>query len=106
MQNNGITPKKQIYQSERPETTRASSTHITGRKSERCFVWNEDIAGDITYFLQVVLRHGDCVSFTLTSDGGALSVTVLQGTRRFKAYAKDCDQLLVRLHDVREELYG
>lgn len=39
--------------------------------------------------IQSVIENGDLISFTLTSDSGAICITVISGTDRNKAYASD-----------------
>jgi hypothetical protein len=52
----------------------------------------------------MVARHGDLCCFALTSDGGALAVTIVQGDVRHKAYASDPDRLLQVLHTLLDEV--
>ena len=43
--------------------------------------------------IHAVISDGDAISFSLTSDGGALAVTVLSGGERHKAYAHKISEI-------------
>lgn len=51
-----------------------------------------DVAG-VLAVVDAIMAAGDAVIFGATSDGGAVSVTLLQGRERLKRYAADVREL-------------
>jgi len=99
-------PKKTVFQSSRPTPTRNGSVNIPARTNERQFALSEGIESEIAHFIRTVLKHGDLVCFTVTSDGGALSVTVVQGQTRYKGYAPTDDAAVSLFSDLISDLYA
>jgi len=103
---NNASPKpKTVYTTPRPQETGTRSTILAARPGAREFDITDIDPGELANLVSVVVRNGDCVCFSLTSDRGALSIVVLQGITRHKCYAKDGEQLLVVSHDLLEQLY-
>lgn len=103
--NNGITQRKTVFTKERPESPRTASVNHTPGRAPRHFALDELDAEECTHFLRMVAREGDCCCFALTSDRGAISVTVLQGSTRHKAYAATPEELYVCFSTLLAELY-
>lgn len=62
--------------------------------------------GELSYFVQQVVRLGYCVSFSATSDGGAISIVCFDGFRRYKGYCRKEDDYPTRFRDLLSELRG
>ncbi len=62
--------------------------------------------GELSYFVCAVVAMGYVVSFTATSDGGAISIVVYDGTTRFKAYGRHPDQFATSFRDLLTTLRG
>jgi len=100
-----ITHRKVVFTSPTPRNEGKTSIAANVRHAGRSFDASDVDADELAWFLLKVVGHGDCACFTLTSDGGALSITVIQGDTRHKAYAKDSEELIERCHDLLDELY-
>lgn len=103
--NNGIAPKTKVHTTDKPEPSGRTSINHTARQSARRFALDQLDDEELGHFVRVVAGHRDAVCFSLTSDGGALSVTVLQGTLRHKAYAATPEELLTAFTNLLAELY-
>jgi len=97
--------QKVLFHTSRQAATGMRSVTHTQRKSARMFDLSAVDADEIWHFVQVVAGHGDCASFTLTSDGGALTVCILAGNTVHKAFPPTPEILYERLHDLLDELY-
>ena len=97
--------KAEVYTTPRPNGTRGESVVHRQRHSARSFALDELDADELHHVLKTVARHGDCCCFTLTSDGGALCTTVVQGSVRHKVYARTPEDALDQWHGLLEALY-
>ena len=102
---NGITHQKQVFTSPTPRLEGKASRAATVRHAGVPFALSELDADELCGFIQAVVGSGDCVAFTLTSDGGALSITVIQGDTRHKAYAATPQEAIDRFTFMSQELY-
>lgn len=94
-----------IHTSARPPASRAKSINHGGRKSESQYDLDGIDPEELAHLVRVVLGAGDAVTFSLTSDGGALSTVILSDGVRHKTYAHTPDKSLVRWSDLMQELY-
>lgn len=79
----------------------AAALHRETRKSP--VRWSDVDGPSIKAAVHAVTAAGDAITFGRTTDGGALSVTVLSGPDRLKDYANDAEQaadLLVRIMEA------
>lgn len=95
----------EVYTTTRPDRTRSESVVHSRRHSARSFALDELDADELQHLVKTVAGHGDCCCFTLTSDGGALCTTVVQGSVRHKVYARSPDDALDGWHGLLEALY-
>jgi len=56
--------------------------------------------GELSYFICQVARLGYAASFSQTSDGGALSISVYDGYTRFKGYIRKADDFADRFTEL------
>lgn len=96
--------QKGVFHSQRPEASGMRSITHANRKSARVFDCDSVDANEVWAFVALLAQNGDGVCFSLTSDGGALTICVLSGQTRHKAYAATPEELYQRLTDLREEL--
>lgn len=61
---------------------------------------------ELSFFMQQVLRMGYCVSFSATSDGGAVSITVFDGATKFKGYVRAAHEFETRYRDLLSAVRG
>lgn len=101
----GITQPKQVFTSPTPRLEGKTSRAAVVRHAGIPFALGELDADELAGFVETVVGHGDCVAFTLTSDGGALSITVIQGDTRHKAYAATPQEAIDRFTFMSQELY-
>jgi uncharacterized protein YfaP (DUF2135 family) len=97
--------KNGTYRSTKPESTTNGSTRLVTGRARGVIRWDECDAAEVLHFISTIAENGDAVTLTKTSDGGALSITVLTGRDRLKGYANGADVLLERLRDMLAELY-
>ena len=98
-------PQPEIYQRPRATATGSSGSELVMRRLAPGFSIEQCDVAELAHFIGLVVGHGDLCSFSLTSDGGALCLCVLQGGRQYKSYARSADELLVRMTDLWEKLY-
>jgi len=103
--NSHTSHNSQIYSKKRPDSRGTSRIVHNGKNAARMFDVGSIDASEIQHLLKVVVEHGDNLSLTLTSDGGALSITILSGDTRHTAYAATAEQFYVRAHDLLETVY-
>jgi hypothetical protein len=61
---------------------------------------------ELSQLISVVVGLGMCISFTATSDGGAISIVCYDGTYRLKAYGRSENQLIISIRDLLATLRG
>lgn len=66
--------------------------------------WSEVPADDLADYLSRLVRCGACCIFSRSADGGVLSLTVLYGNERFRAFPRSGDDALTALKDIVETL--
>src|SRR5690242_15489606 len=64
------------------------------RSSRTPFQWSDIDASLIGEFVQLVTSHGSAVICGVTSDGGALSITILDGDERIKDWPATVDEFV------------
>lgn len=97
--------QKEVYTTPKPAPAGSRSIVHGGKHSPRGFDVGCLDAEEIKHVLEVVVGHGDNVCFTLTSDGGALSTTVVQGGLRHKVYGSTEAQVYQRWSVLLDTLY-
>jgi len=103
---NGNNPtNKTVHTTARPPASRAGTVVHGKSKSSRPFDLSGIDVDELHHVLLVVAEHGDAITFSLTSDGGALSTVVLATGVRHKTYANTPDQLLERWRDLLQAIY-
>jgi hypothetical protein len=70
------------------------------------FIVAECDAPELSDFISAIIGMGYCVSFTGTSDRGAVSITVFDGAVRWKQYARGADELLTCYRDLLAAIRG
>jgi hypothetical protein len=66
--------------------------------------WAEVPPEDLAHYLSRLVRCGACCILSRSSDGGVLSLTVLYGNERFRAFPRSGDDALDALKDIVEHL--
>lgn len=79
---------------------------VARRRANTPFPLDGMDADELWGFIKRVLQNGDLASLTLTSDAGALSVTITSNGTRFRAFAKDGDEFLTASADLCAKVYG
>lgn len=102
---NGVTHQKTVFTSPREEVARSESITHARRPAPRPFDLDGLDAEEVTHFIRVVAGHGDLAGITLTSDGGAIVFSIVQGGVKHKAYASSPEQALFIIHDLLDEVY-
>jgi hypothetical protein len=99
-------PKADAYKSARPESEGSRSVLVHNKRATSGPDLIDCDASILRTFLASVLRNGDCVAITYTSDGGAISFTVLAGGTRYKSYLVHPDELRLVLDNLWDACYG
>lgn len=97
--------KAGIHTTAKPEPTGGRSIVHGSRRAARTFDIGSIDADEILHVIQTVVKAGDNVSFTLTSDGGALCTCVLANELRHKCYGKDPEEVYAKWSELLAELY-
>lgn len=97
--------KQEVYTTRKPMPSGTRSIIHNGKRAARMFDVSSIDADEVKHLLSVVVANGDCACFSLTSDGGALAITILSGGTRHKAYAATADGFLERASELLETLY-
>lgn len=97
---------KSTFTSQRPTGRSDKKAVFHSRLHSRDFVFIGAYADDIQNAIATVCSSGDLISFALTGDGGALSITIVQDDVRHKAYAKHGDAVSGTLRNLLDEVYG
>lgn len=66
--------------------------------------WGEVPAEELQSFISRVVTGGACCIFSRSSDGGVLSLTVIFGSERWRAYPRSGDDALVVFRDILDAL--
>lgn len=75
-----------------------------GRPKQRHAVDWAQVDGDLCWRLAcAVLRAGDAILFTTSSDGGAFGVTICKGTTRLQKYLHHVEEIEAWMLDIVEE---
>jgi len=94
------------YKSMRPTPTRGGIVRLRDTPARASKVVADCDMAELQYAIQSVVGMGYAISFTATSDGGALSVVVFDGNIRWKAYERDGLYLPDKLHDLLDRVRG
>jgi len=103
---NGRQNEKRVYNSPRPATTGSNIVRLPSVMDRASGILDACDAIELQYFIRAVLMLGFCVSFTSTSDRGAVSIVVFDGQTRYKSYARSEDELLLCYRDLRRAIGG
>lgn len=68
--------------------------------------WSDVDATELLHFVDKATRAGAGVILSITRDGGALSLTVIDGNDRYREYPHTSDEVLVAMHEILEEITG
>ena len=84
------------------EATARTAARFSGFQGyyKRVWEWSDVVAATVVDGIAAALSAGAAVTFSQTSDGGAICVTLWVDGTRHKAYAGDADTL----HDLMAEL--
>jgi hypothetical protein len=80
-----------------------SSSRFSARKTsnrQRESIFTDAIGERLTNLIDIVTGEGDLISFSRTSDGGAVCIHVLSGKESEKWYATDEAELGANLGDI------
>lgn len=66
--------------------------------------WSDVDGDELQHFIEMVCDYGACVIMSRSADGGVLSLTVISGNDRLRAYARSGDEMLRHFTSVLEEL--
>jgi hypothetical protein len=66
--------------------------------------WSSVPAEDLADYLSRIVRCGACCIFSRSADGGVLSLTVIYGGERFRAFPRSGDDALVAIKDIVDHL--
>jgi hypothetical protein len=94
------------YKSSRPTPQGKRVVRLSGNMGRAVRVIRSSDAAELSDFICTIISLGMCVSFTGTSDGGAISIVVFDGDTRWKAYGRDEDQLLTSFRDLAAAIRG
>ncbi len=100
------TRSKQVYNVPRPLSAEQLVIRSRSKPDRAVEALTEYDNGELSYFICAVVRMGYCVSFSATSDGGAISIVVYDGCIRFKAYGRNTDQFATSCRDLLSTLRG
>lgn len=103
--NGSRSSNKSVYTSGKPVPSGTRSVVHSTRRGPRAFDLDSLDDGEVALLVRRVAKEGDACVFSLTSDGGALCVTVLQGVVRHKCYASTVEEAYVKWTDLLETLY-
>jgi hypothetical protein len=97
--NNARGPKRQP---DNRSVSRGNTDRPRGRARE-AFQWSDLPASDVGEFVQSVTNTGAALILGGTSDGGALSVTILQGEERTRDWPSTPEEFAKLAEWVRED---
>lgn len=94
------------YKSPRPAPTGGNVVRVSGGMGRAVRVCNSVDAAEIQDFISTIISMGYAVTFTGTTDGGAVSVVIYDGSIRWKGYGRDEDQLLCSFRNLLAAIRG
>lgn len=103
---NGNHRKEGPYKSPRPAVQRSNVVRLPGNLGHASGVMSASDEVELCNFVSTIIAMGFCISFTSTSDGYAVSLTVYDGATRWKQYARDPDELLTCYRDLLAAIRG
>lgn len=90
------------------ETNRRSRTTGQDRRNAGRFTDNADWASipaeELADFTSRIVAYGGCCVFSRSSDGGVLSLTVIFGGERWRAFPRSADDAIVAMRDILADL--
>jgi len=92
--------KKQAYVSDRPPAQRSNIVRLRDSPGRAATIVADSDPIELQHTVCEVLAMGYCISFTATSDGGAVSIVVFDGYTRFKGYGRLVSQAADGIRDV------
>lgn len=75
-----------------------------GQQASTQAAWEEADAQELWRTVCAVTEAGDALTLGKTSDGGAVSITILSGRERLKHYAHSAEEIESILHRIRQSL--
>lgn len=92
--------QKQAYVSNRPPPQGSHVIRIRDSPGRAVEIVSNCDPIELQHVICEVLALGYCISFTSTSDGGAVSIVVFDGYTRFKGYGRSVAHLEGSIRDV------
>jgi hypothetical protein len=92
--------KKEAYVSQRPPAQRSNVVRLRDSPGRAVEIMLDCDAIELQHTICEVLGLGYCVSFTATSDGGAVSIVVFDGYTRFKGYGRSAAHFETSIREV------
>lgn len=90
------------------ERNRVLDTSRADRGVSGSFTDNADWAAvqpeELSDFISRVVAFGGCVVLSKSTDGGVLSLTVIFGNERWRAFPRSADAALVSFRDILDDL--
>lgn len=74
------------------------------RRNSGAVTWSAVDAGELAHFVHKMTEAGAGVILSVTTDGGALSITVLSGNTRFREWPSSADEALDVMHQLIDEI--
>jgi len=100
-----VTPNDSTFT--REPNRRAGRTRANGRNDGRFTDdanWASVPPEELADFTSRVVACGACCIFSRASDGGVLSLTVIHGGERFRAFPRSGDDAITAMRDIMAEL--
>ena len=103
---NGRSHQKQTHYVPRPLTEDMLTARPSLRGAAICNLYSECDSAQLSEFVRGVVLLGFAVSFSVTSDGGALSISIYDGFTRFKGYVRHAYQFEDRFDSLLRRARG
>jgi hypothetical protein len=91
---------KEAYVSTRSSPQGSNVVRLRDDNARAVSILSECDPIELQHAICEVLSLGYCISWTTTSDGGAVSIVIFDGFTRFKAYARSVAHFERSLHDI------
>lgn len=95
----------EIYTTQRPGPSSLPERRAGTRRARQVFEVDSLSDVEVAGLVRRVVSVGDAVCFSLTSDSGCFSTTILAGGKRHKVYGATEEEVYTVWHDLLEELY-
>jgi hypothetical protein len=91
---NGKAPETKGYEYKRPNVARSNTNRLRGKPNGAIAVLAECDSDELRGWLCQMVELGVLTGCTPTSDGGALSISIINGSITRRWYARSADELL------------